>query len=109
MPDQFDEEQVIEELKAFHREQQSSDEALYFNGINGATGEYGVRPIRSQDLANVIKGESPPDNLGELKAKKTSPFPVKPPNDETRLDEAGWAVIFAAGANPSIKAALSEL
>ena len=109
MPDQFDEEQVIEELKAFHKERRSSDKALCFNGINGATGEYGVRPMRGEDLASVIKGETPPENLGELNAKNISPFPIKPPNDPTRLDEAGWAVIFAAGANPAIKAALSEL
>jgi hypothetical protein len=109
MPNQFDEEQVIEELKAFHREQQSSGETLRFNGINGATGEYGVRPMTGEELANVIKGETPPENLGELDSKKTSPFPIKPPNDPTRLDEAGWAVVFAAGADPTIKEALSEL
>ena len=62
MPDQFDEEQVIEELKAFHKEQRSSGEALRFNGINGATGEYGVRPMTGEDLASVIKGEAPPEN-----------------------------------------------
>lgn len=109
MPNQFDEEQVIEELKAFHREQQSSGETPRFNGINGATGEYGVRPMTGEELANVIKGETPPENLGELNSKKTSPFPIKPPNDPTRLDEAGWAVVFAAGADPTIKEALSEL
>jgi hypothetical protein len=109
MPNQFDEEQVIEELKAFHKEQQSSGETLRFNGINGATGEYGVRPMTGEELANVIKGETPPENLGELNSKKTSPFPIKPPNDPTRLDEAGWAVVFAAGAAPTVKEALSEL
>jgi hypothetical protein len=109
MSNQFDEEQVIEELEAFHKEQQSSGEPLRFNGINGATGEYGMRPMTGEELANVIKGETPPENLGELDNKKTGPFPIKPPNDPTRLDEAGWAVVFAAGADPTIKAALSEL
>jgi hypothetical protein len=109
MPNQFDEEQVIEELEALHKEQQSSAETLRFNGINGATGEYGVRPMTGEELANVIVGETPPENLGELNSKKTSPFPIKPPNDPTRLDEAGWAVVFAAGADPTIKEALSEL
>ncbi|MDY7078295.1 MAG: hypothetical protein SXV54_15370 [Chloroflexota bacterium] len=97
------------EQKAFYEELQSSGAQLCFNGINGATGEYGVPPMTGEELANVIKGESPPENLGELEAKKVSPFPVKPPNDPTRLDEAGWAIILPAETDPNVKAALSEL
>ena len=43
------------EQKAFYEELQSSGAQLCFNGINGATGEYGVPPMTGEELANVIK------------------------------------------------------
>jgi hypothetical protein len=101
-----------EELKALYQELQSSGEALHFNGINGATGAYAVAPMSGQALAEIIKREAKPENLSEL-GLKTAPgaFPIKPPNDPTRLDQAGWAVIFPAPSQstPAIKEALAEL
>jgi hypothetical protein len=48
-----------------------SQELLYFNGINGATGTYGLRPMTGQALADHITGDvdAMPDNLAELKEK----------------------------------------
>lgn len=83
-----------------------------FNGINGATGTSGVPSMTDAELAEIIKGEEPPENQGELKQKQTpGAFPIKPPNDPARLDQAGWAVIFAAKdkSAPAIKEALSDL
>ena len=88
-----------------------SEEKFTFNGINGATGASGVPSMTGAELAGVIKGEEPPSNLGELKSKKAAPFPIKPPNDPARLDQAGWAVVFAAKDKsvPAVKEALSDL
>jgi hypothetical protein len=48
-----------------------SEEHLYFNGVNGATGRYGLAPRTAEELSNHILGieEQAPDNLTELKEK----------------------------------------
>jgi hypothetical protein len=116
MPSEFSEERIIEgdlseeEAEAHYKELQSSDELLCFNGINGATGAYGVPPISGEELLSVIKGEPQPENLGELEQKRApGAFPIKPPNDATLLEQAGWAAIFPAKSDPAIKEALGEL
>lgn len=103
MTSEFSEERIIsgdlteDELRAFYQELQSQGEQLCFNGINGATGSYGVPPMTGQELAEIIKGEPRPENLGELQQKGApGSFPIKPPNDPTKLSDAGWAVVFAA-------------
>jgi hypothetical protein len=116
MPSEFSQDRILagdlsaEEIQTYYEELQNSDELLHFNGINGATGTYGVAPMSGTDLASIIKGEPKPANLGELEQKQApGAFPIKPPNDATKLDQAGWAVIFPAQTNPAIKEALSEL
>lgn len=90
-----------------------ADKYLHFNGINGATGEYGVPPMTGEELAGFIKGESAPENLAELKYRqqqaKQSHYGVKEGVDPKKLDEAGWGVIFAHDAQPAIKEALKPL
>ncbi len=51
-----------------------SQELLYFNGINGATGMYGLPPMTSKELADHITGDegATPENLAELKEKLKS-------------------------------------
>ena len=45
---------------------------LYFNGINGATGGYGLEPMSSEKLAGIIKGDvGAEDSTGELLAGLT--------------------------------------
>ncbi len=45
---------------------------LYFNGINGATGNYGLEPMSSEKLADIIKGDvGAEDTAGELLAGLT--------------------------------------
>lgn len=86
---------------------------LHFNGINGATGEYGIPPMTGEELAGFIKGESVPENLAELKYRQQqasqSHYGVKEGVDPKKLDEAGWGVIFAHDAAPAIREALKPL
>lgn len=89
---------------------------LYFNGINGATGEYEVPPLRARDVASVALGEElDPEHIKELRGwndhvKMVSKGP-KAGIDPKNLAETGWGIIFAHGDErvPAIKEAVSEL
>jgi hypothetical protein len=94
---------------------------LYFNGINGATGEYELSPLRASDIAAIAMGEElDPGHIKELKewnkhvkARSHGPKPKRPKEgiDPKNLAETGWGVIFAHDEErlPAIREALSEL
>ena len=90
-----------------------SEKLLIFNGINGATGDYGLPPMTGAELATFIRGEGKPENLNELrsryKSKTEANLGVKEGVDPKKLDEAGWGVIFAHDADPAVKEALTDL
>ncbi|MGD8805366.1 MAG: hypothetical protein PVH65_05925, partial [Chloroflexota bacterium] len=97
-------------------EESKAEELLYFNGIDVTTGTYERQPMSSKDLWQTIKGEKkvppPPENLPELKFrhdKSGEHFGIAAGHDPTKLEEAGWGVIFANDADPGVKEALSEL
>lgn len=86
---------------------------LYFNGINATTGDYGLPPLRGEELADFIKGVKKPENFDELKhryeTKNVREYGVKEGVDPNNLAESGWGVIFPAGFDPAIKEALQPL
>jgi hypothetical protein len=91
-----------------------SAEALTFNGINGATGEYLLPEMTAQQLAQLARGESwDAQHLSELKWRhhRTTEATFGPVEgvDPTDLGQAGWGLIMAAGADPAILEALGEL
>ncbi|MDX9956361.1 MAG: hypothetical protein RBT75_19855 [Anaerolineae bacterium] len=75
-----------------------SDELLYFNGINGDFGSYDLSPMTAEELVRFVRGEAIPENLRELRSRimrgTTEYLGVKFGVNPTRLDEAGWGVIF---------------
>jgi hypothetical protein len=115
---------------------------LTFNGVNGVTGEYSLRPMSSATLARIIKGKAeledlkallgeqePPEgltdeqkrleeeeqkiHLAELRDKHKRKLelvdaPAKEGVDPTRLDQAGWAVVFPAKMDTRRRAAITE-
>ncbi len=89
------------------------DELLYFNGIDGDTGQYALPPMTGSQLSSFIRKESQPDNLAELKyrfeesTKKS--MGVREGIDPKQLDQTGWGVIFPAATNPAVKEALQGL
>ncbi|UCG22920.1 MAG: hypothetical protein JSW55_12165, partial [Chloroflexota bacterium] len=91
----------------------ANDDQLHFNGVNGDSGEYDLPPMTGEDLAGFIRGESPPENLSELRdkdrRKNQAVMGVVEGVDPKKLEEAGWGVIFAHDTDPAIKEALSEL
>jgi hypothetical protein len=86
---------------------------LYFNGINGITGDYGLPPMTGEELSAFIRGEKKPENLNELRFRHSSAsektLGVKEGIDPTRLDQAGWGIVFAHDADPAVKEALADL
>ena len=90
-----------------------SEKLLHFNGINGATGDYGLPPMTGADLAAFIRGEAKPENLNELRfrhnQKTEKTLGVKEGVDPKNLNEAGWGIIFAHDADPAVKEALTDL
>ena len=75
-----------------------SEELLYFNGINGDTGGYDLPPMGAEELMLVIRGEETPENIAELRYRARQDtlavMGVREGIDATRLDDAGWGVIF---------------
>lgn len=86
---------------------------LYFNGINGATGDYGLPPMSGEELARFIRGEATLENLNELRFRHRSMtqrhLGAKEGVDPKKLDETGWGIIFAHDAEPALKEALTDL
>ena len=92
----------------------STDELHYFNGIDGTTGEYLLPPMTTEQLAKLARGETfDPAHLSELKKKHADlqerHFALIEGLDAKNLAETGWGVIFAHGADPAIREALSPL
>ena len=76
----------------------NAEERLYFNGINGASGEYDLPPLSAQEVAAAALGEQlSPEVLQELKNRQLAQeahFGIRA--DQTNLAETGWGIIFAA-------------
>jgi hypothetical protein len=95
-----------------------SDVLLVFNGINGATGRYDIEPTPVDEFARIALGTAPRSaseraHFEELKRRRQrdtqTHYAPKEGVDPKKLDESGWGVIFAYGADPAIYEALSPL
>ncbi len=91
----------------------ATEDLLYFNGVNGTTGDYGLPPMSSEQLSEFVRGTAPAEELNELRfrtrQKDEGHFGVKEGVDPKKLDESGWGVIFAHDADPGVKEALAPL
>ncbi|WP_445633988.1 Gingipain domain-containing protein [Nostoc sp. DSM 114161] len=89
---------------------------LYFNGINGASGDYLLPPLTPEQVSKIAQGEEfDPTEISELKRKDSHVKGLEPDFapiegvDPKNLAETGWGVIFAYNADPAIREALKEL
>ncbi|MGD0629653.1 MAG: hypothetical protein ABR987_09880 [Terracidiphilus sp.] len=91
---------------------------LTFNGINGSTGRYGIEPMTADELSRAIQGKPPatPEELAhlqELERRRQNDtlanYAPKEGVDPKKLEQTGWGVVFAYGADPAIYEALSPL
>jgi hypothetical protein len=77
----------------------SLDEALFFNGINAASGGYLLGGLSTADLAEVARGASAdPEAIEALRQKvdilAEQHFGTVEGVDPTALEEAGWGIVF---------------
>lgn len=93
-----------------------SEELLFFNGIDGSTGKYLLPPLTPMQVSQIAQGEEIDlELLGELQRKNSHVKGLDPEFapiegvDPKNLAETGWGVIFAYGADPAIREALSPL
>ncbi len=89
-----------------------STEQLVFNGIDGTSGGYLLPPLTSEQVSKIAQGEKfDLEHLSELEQKANEEEGFKPVEGVApkSLAETGWGVIFAHGADPAIKEALSKL
>jgi hypothetical protein len=94
----------------------NEEDLLFFNGINGSTGDYLLPPLTAEQVSRIAQGEEfDPDELYDLQQKKKlvegldADFAPVEGVDPKKLEETGWGVIFAYNADPAIREALSEL
>lgn len=87
---------------------------LRVNGVNAVTGDYLLPEIELEDVGNLARGR-PVDiahlrELEWLQHRATERFLGTIEGvDATDLGQAGWSVVFAADADPSVREALGEL
>jgi hypothetical protein len=91
-----------------------ADELLFFNGIDGTTGQYLLPGVTAAELARIALGERiDPAHLRELKRRhERGAFPTLGTIagvDATNLASAGWGVVFPQGGDPAIEHALRPL
>jgi hypothetical protein len=91
-----------------------TDDDIILNGINGATGEYLVAPIKPADAVAIASGRPTESTIASWFRAVASVF--KRPKlglpmdvDPTNPARAGWAVVLPAGAPPELKAAVQPL
>jgi hypothetical protein len=92
----------------------NEEDLLFFNGINGSTGDYLLPPMTAERVSRIAQGEEfDPEELEDIQLKKRQKeerdFAVIEGVDPKNLAETGWGVIFAYNADPAIREALSEL
>ena len=94
----------------------NEEDLLFFNGINGATGDYLLPPLTAEQVSRIAQGEEfDPEHIAELKKKNglvkglDPDFAPMEGVDPTNLAETGWGIIFAYNSDPAIREALSEL
>src|SRR5262245_8506785 len=91
-----------------------TQELLVFNGINAATGDYLLPPLPAEVIGKIARGERlDRQHLDELRyyfeQKDVKTFGPKAGVNPSKLEEAGWGVIFAHDASPAVREALQPL
>lgn len=80
---------------------------FFFNGINGATGDYLTPKMTEVDVSKIVRGEKfNKEHLQDLIDRNNDPenYGPIPGVDPTNLADAGWGIIFAFDDRDSVAA-----
>ncbi|QDT50539.1 hypothetical protein Pan258_46180 [Symmachiella dynata] len=91
-----------------------ADDLLYFNGVNGSTGDYLLEPMPPNQIAAIAKGKPLEKRqmaeLQQLCERMTKArYGVVAGVDESKIEESGWGVIFSHDADRRLRDALLPL
>jgi hypothetical protein len=94
-----------------------SAQQMFFNGIDGASGDYLLPPMTPAQVSTIVRGqpesEEDQQRIKELKwwyqRRTEGHYGVKEGVDPKNLAETGWGVIFPAKTDPAVREALQEL
>jgi hypothetical protein len=96
-------------------QERASDELYYVYGLNGSTGTYLDDPLTYQEVGDAARKQIEKPSAVEARILKKR-IDLSQPSmalvlgiDERELGSAGWGIIFAKDADPSIKDALQPL
>jgi hypothetical protein len=87
---------------------------IYLNGIDGTTGDYLVKPMDLKQAAQLAQVQTRPPNVTQwLKGvwdnlRKTF-FGLSFTDDATKLNQAGWCIVFHKDEDDAVKKALDPL
>lgn len=93
---------------------ENTTEAMYFNGIDGSTGDYSFQPMTPKDFSDLLLGVQPDSEQESLRFwveqyVRSGHYGIKEGHDPKKIEESGWGVIFPHDADPAIIDALRLL
>ncbi len=89
----------------------AADRSIVLNGVDGSTGDYLSPALSPAELDRLAKEDlAKPRRRGKKKSRdKSVSQGLKEGLDPRRLEDAGWAVVFAEDADPLIREAMEPL
>src|SRR6516225_596100 len=88
----------------------TSDDLVYFNGIDAETGQYALKPQTVDEIAKLARANPRVDPMRALRGEtEMRSFGLPPGVDYNKFDQAGWGVIFHENAPDEVKTALKPL
>jgi hypothetical protein len=85
------------------------DDLVYINGIDALSGKYVFPPRPIGELARQLLKTPVVDAFTELHADEPRSFGVTFAVDPTKLEDAGWGIVFHEDTPPDVRAALDPL
>jgi hypothetical protein len=82
---------------------------VYVNGIDAETGRYAIGPQTIEDVARRVLLRPDTGGFADLHADQPRSFSVAFGVDPTKIEEAGWAVVFHERTPPQERQALEPL